>query len=140
MRRRPYSELPGVEPCLLDRTNVDAPKSGSLIPQKNVLPEAPPQPAVLSPETAGRYQAEIRRVFAIVEHHRLGTDTGGQTVCSFIEEKLADASEALDKGDTDGAWFSLFGAAKLCQGFEIQPERAERTVQRIKGLLGSAVD
>lgn len=136
MRRRPYCELPGVEQSVGGRMTRDIPERRSPIPAESAPSGATAPPSVLNPETARRYKAEIRNLTALVDAHRLTANADGRTMCSFIEEKLTEASDALNKSDSESAWFSLFGAAKLCQSFEIQPDKAKTAIYRIKGLLG----
>jgi hypothetical protein len=102
-------------------------------------PPAVPRTAAPKPvkaETQARYRAEIRNLSTLVQQHRVSTNEEGKKMCSFVDEKLGEASAALDGSDLEGSWFHLYGAAKLCRTFRIQPEKSERAILRVKSLLG----
>jgi hypothetical protein len=130
MRRKPYSELL----ALANR--------GSQAPTPQIAPPKPLPVAVhspdkpISPEAAARCRAELKILASMIEQHRRSTDGEGQKMCLFVDEKLIAASVALDRGDGDGSWIQLFGAAKLCRTFQIQPEESERVISRLNSMLG----
>ena len=143
MHRKPYSELlaaanrgaRGAAPY------VPPPRPAANIPPPKPAPVALPvsrHPAEkpISPEAAARCRAELKILSALVEKHRRLTDADGKKMCLFVDEKLAAASVALNRGDGDGSWIQLFGAAKLCRTFKIQPEESERVISRLNSMLG----
>ena len=115
MRRRIYSELPGMQPAdLMESEPAPAPLTGGIDREK-----------------AEWYRAEIHKLFAIVQQHRLLSGADGQAKCLYADEKLGEASAALDRGDGENSWLHLYGAATFCKTFEIAPEKAERTLNRL---------
>jgi hypothetical protein len=90
----------------------------------------------MSPEAAAKCRAELRILAALVDQHRRTTDPEGQKMCLFVDEKLSAAAVALNRGDGDGSWIQLFGAAKLCRTFQIQPLESERVISRLNTMLG----
>ena len=135
MRRKPYAELPGVGLSVGKKATPEPPRSSPApLPMRAAAP-APRNSPGMKPETVRKFTAEIRNLSLLLDQPRLKTDADGQKMCSYTEEKLAQAASALDHGDGEASWFSLFGAAKLCKSFQIQPEKSERALHRIKGLL-----
>jgi hypothetical protein len=71
----------------------------------------------------------------MIDRHHALADAQGKTMCLFAHEKLSNASAALERNDGDEAWVELYGAAMLCRTFRIQPEEAERLIDRLNGML-----
>ncbi len=82
-----------------------------------------------------RCRAELKGLTSMVEDSIRRADANHRKECLFVSEKLAAASSALDRGDGDGAWVHLFGAATLCRTFSIHPEKAARVLERLNGMF-----
>jgi len=130
MRRKPYAQLPGV---YLSTGGSQLRDSGQT--SARAAPEVKASAAALSAEEALRYRAEIQNLAAMTARHRSSASGEGRKVCAFTDEKLAEASGALDKGDGEACWFHLFGAAKICVGFETESEQVKQAIGRINALL-----
>jgi len=130
MRRKPYSDL-------LALANGGAQKATQYIaPAKPLAVSSHPSEKPMSPEAAAKCRAELKMLVAMIDQHRRSTDAEGQKMCLFVDEKLSDAAVALNRGDGDGSWIQLFGAAKLCRTFQIQAGEAERVISRLNAMLG----
>ena len=137
-RRRPYAELPGVE--LSTSQGFPAENNSEQLKELNTLlsrepPASSPNQAGLHDEAAARYRTEITILTGLIQSYRLTADPGGLDLCSYASKKLAKASVALDRGDGEGCWFHIFGAATLCRSFGVYPEEAERALHRLDLLL-----
>ena len=135
MRRRPYSELLDLASPTGRRPATDPPKTQSLpaSPSLSTAREEPSRPP-LREETVLGYQAEIRKLSGMIQIHDLTADSGDRATCSFIAEKLAEASGALDRGDEEASWVHLFGAATLWQN-TVNNLNSQWALQRIEELL-----
>jgi hypothetical protein len=133
MRRKPYSQL-----LAMANSGAAAPSVPEARRSREAMPNtpAPAAHAALSPEAALKCRAELRTLTALIDQHRRSADSEGKAVCLFVDEKLAAASAALDRGDGDGSWLQLFGAATMCRTFQIQPKETERTLARLNSMLG----
>lgn len=134
MRRKPYSEL-------LALANAGPRAAAPYVPPPKPAPIAVrtsghPAEKPMTPEAAAKCRAELKILNAMIEQHRRSSDADGKKMCLFVDEKIAAASVALNRGDGDGSWIQLFGAAKLCRTFQIQPEESERVISRLNSMLG----
>lgn len=151
MRRKPYAQMPGVslsvDPARLYGRGAVSPgepsrdgASGDGVSGEGASPGAPATSvsagrAPMEPAEALLYRAEIRNLAAIVERHREKTDSDGLQACAFVSDKLAEATRSLDGGDGEKSWLHLYGAAKLCLSFGIEPAAVNGALAKINGLL-----
>ena len=91
MRRKPYAELPGVGLSVGKKATPEPPRSSpATLPMRAAAP-APRNSPGMKPETVRKFTAEIRNLSLLLDQHRLKTDADGQKMCSYTEEKLAQA-------------------------------------------------
>ncbi len=96
-------------------------------------------PTRLDPKVAARYKAEIQYLLSLLRlHQKVKPDADTQKMCTFVTEKLDQATGALDQSDEESAWFHLLGAAKLCTTFRIAPDKVALAVRRIDRMLGAS--
>lgn len=129
MRRKPYSEL-------LALANGGLQTPTRIAPAKPLPVSSHPSEKPMSAEAAAKCRAELKTLTAMIDQHRRSTDAEGKKMCLFVDEKLHEGALALNRGDGDGSWIQLFGAAKLCRTFQIQPEESERVISRLNSMLG----
>jgi hypothetical protein len=125
--RRPYSQL---------LAGLPAAEASLPVAAEQEAPAGRGSPATaLSSDAERQYRAEVRTLTAMVDREYLSAGAEGKKMCAFVREKLAASAEALDRGDGDGCWFQLFGAATLCVSFPGQAEQSRRAVARLNSML-----